>query len=368
MGARAPSVAAVGRLGGLCGCRGLLVLQLHPASPRRARRASCTCRSSCSAARPLSRRARRDRRSATCRGGFHTFRITDEAIEQRKGVALPSAAPGSARPAAGGGRGAAAAWDGSSASPRSPSRWLGGASRGSHLQFLRLADAEALRNEILALAAGFRADVAAARRVRRRSASRGNSACATRPNRSGSLPLPARRATSIAAAAERPLVAVPVPRLLVVDPVVVGNHHRRDHDASSSWRSRSSWGCWCPTSTSSAHSLAAASSACCRARRAWCRRRLRPSTAGSTSAWASRGTACASPTACWRRRKQTVPPGRVQAVHFQAVAVVASARLVASGHQRGRLPGQPAGSVDADARGNHPRGAHGAVGGHARPG
>lgn len=143
---------------------------------------------------------------------FHTFRITDEAIEQRKGVVFRQQrqarldrlqAVDVVQPLLGRLFGFA----------KITVEVAGGAKSGIALQFLRLADAEALRNEILALAAGFRAEVAA-----RHDGSESGT-------RSGSLreeleqfrlaPAPGSARTAVAAAEERPLVAVPVPRLLL---------------------------------------------------------------------------------------------------------------------------------------------------------
>jgi putative membrane protein len=143
---------------------------------------------------------------------FHTFRITDEAIEQRKGVVFRQQrqarldrlqAVDVVQPLLGRLFGFA----------KISVEVAGGAKSGIALQFLRLADAEALRNEILALAAGYRAEVAA-----RHDGSEPGT-------RSGSLreelgqfrlaPAPGSARTAVAAAEERPLVAVPVPRLLL---------------------------------------------------------------------------------------------------------------------------------------------------------
>ncbi|WP_291383003.1 PH domain-containing protein [Demequina sp.] len=143
---------------------------------------------------------------------FHTFRITDEALEQRRGVVFRQQrqarldrlqAVDVVQPLMGRLFGFA----------KITVEVAGGARSGIELQFLRLADAEALRNEILALAAGYRAEVAAGRDG------------AEPPTRSGGLraeleqfrlaPAPGSARTAVAAAEERPLVAVPVPRLLL---------------------------------------------------------------------------------------------------------------------------------------------------------
>ncbi len=142
---------------------------------------------------------------------FHTFRITDEAIEQRKGVVFRQQrqarldrlqAVDVVQPLMGRLFGFA----------KITVEVAGGAKSGIALQFLRLHDAEALRNEILALAAGYRAEVAA-----RHDGSEAG-------KRSGGLreefeqfrlaPTPGSARTAVAAAEERLLVAVPVPRLL----------------------------------------------------------------------------------------------------------------------------------------------------------
>ena len=143
---------------------------------------------------------------------FHTFRITDEAIEQRKGVVFRQQrqarldrlqAVDVVQPLLGRLFGFA----------KISVEVAGGVKSGIALQFLRLADAEALRNEILALAAGYRAEVAARHDGTESGA------------RSGSLreefehfrlaPAPGSARTAVAAAEERPLVAVPVARLLL---------------------------------------------------------------------------------------------------------------------------------------------------------
>ncbi|HZL81040.1 MAG TPA: PH domain-containing protein [Demequina sp.] len=154
---------------------------------------------------------------------FHTFRITDEAIDQRKGVVFRQQrqarldrlqAVDVVQPLMGRLFGFA----------KITVEVAGGAKSGIALQFLRLADAEALRNEILALAAGYRADVAA------RHDGAGHPDGSERPDgaesgtRSGGLreeleqftlaPAPGSARTAVAAAEERLLVAVPVPRLL----------------------------------------------------------------------------------------------------------------------------------------------------------
>lgn len=143
---------------------------------------------------------------------FHTFRITDEAIEQRKGILLRQQrqarldrlqAVDVVQPLMGRIFGFA----------KITVEVAGGARSGIALQFLRLADAEALRNEILALAAGYRAEVAA-----RHDGDESN------PRARGLraeleqfrlAPTPGSARTAVAAAEERPLVAVPVSRLLL---------------------------------------------------------------------------------------------------------------------------------------------------------
>lgn len=148
---------------------------------------------------------------------FHTFRITDEAIEQRKGMLFRQQrqarldrlqAVDVVQPVLGRVFGFA----------KITIEVAGGSKSGIQLQFLRLADAEALRNEILALAAGFRADVAASRNG---SPDAGTARGAHEFSLKSELesfklaPAPGSAHTSIAAATERPLVAVPVPRLLM---------------------------------------------------------------------------------------------------------------------------------------------------------
>jgi len=144
---------------------------------------------------------------------FHTFRITDVAVEQRKGWLFRQQrqarldrlqAVDVVQPLLGRVFGFA----------KITVEVAGGSKSGIELHFLRLADAEALRNEILALAAGFRADVTAAHlandeRVGKEFSLR-NEAESFRL-----APTPGSARTSIAAAVERPLVAVPVSRLLL---------------------------------------------------------------------------------------------------------------------------------------------------------
>jgi putative membrane protein len=143
---------------------------------------------------------------------FHTFRITDEAIEQRKGFVFRQQkqarldrlqAVDVVQPLVARVFGFA----------KISVEVAGGAQSGIALQFLRLADAEALRNEILALAAGYRAEVAA------------RHGDPDPQQREGFLreerehfrlaPAPGTARTAVAAAEERLLVAVPVPRLLL---------------------------------------------------------------------------------------------------------------------------------------------------------
>lgn len=140
---------------------------------------------------------------------FHTFRITDEAIEQRKGLLFKQQrqarlerlqAVDVVQPLLGRIFGFAAI----------TVEVAGGANSRIVLKFLRLADAEALRNEIVALAAG---EVA-----------QSSAADASAPHAQGGLrdqldafklvPQPGSARTAVAAAAERPLVAVPVKRLI----------------------------------------------------------------------------------------------------------------------------------------------------------
>ncbi len=142
---------------------------------------------------------------------FHTFRITDEAIEQRKGVVFRQQrqarldrlqAVDVVQPLVGRLFGFA----------KISVEVAGGARSGIALQFLRLSDAEALRNEILALAAGYRAEVAA----RHDDAASDSRVGGLREElkRVRLAPTPGSARTAVAAAEERPLVAVPVPRLL----------------------------------------------------------------------------------------------------------------------------------------------------------
>lgn len=144
---------------------------------------------------------------------FHTYRITDEAVEQRKGMLLRQQrqarldrlqAVDVVQPLLGRIFGFA----------KITVEVAGGSKSAIQLQYLRLADAEALRNEILALAAGYRAEVAAAR----------DGAAPPRTGERGLrsevesfrlAPAPGSARTSVAAAEERPLVSVPVSRLLM---------------------------------------------------------------------------------------------------------------------------------------------------------
>jgi putative membrane protein len=143
---------------------------------------------------------------------FHTFRITDEAIEQRKGFvfrqqrqarldrlqAVDVVQPVIAR---------------IFGFAKITVEVAGGAQSGIALQFLRLADAEALRNEILALAAGYRAEVAA--RYGDSDARRPEGGLREELEHFRLAPAPGSARTAVAAAEERLLVAVPVPRLLL---------------------------------------------------------------------------------------------------------------------------------------------------------
>ncbi|NYI40473.1 PH domain-containing protein [Demequina lutea] len=143
---------------------------------------------------------------------FHTFRITDEAVEQRKGWLFRQQrqarldrlqAVDVVQPLLGRIFGFA----------KITIEVAGGSKSGIQLHFLRLADAEALRNEILALAAGFRADVASARGSVPEHGAREFS-LRTEAESFRLAPAPGSARTSIAAAVERPLVAVPVSRLV----------------------------------------------------------------------------------------------------------------------------------------------------------
>lgn len=139
---------------------------------------------------------------------FHTYRITDEAVEQRKGLLFRQQKQ--------------ARLDRVQAVDVVQSlvgrvlgfafikvEVAGGAGSGIELKYLRLADAEALRNEVLALAAGARMparDAAAGAPVTDADAgSRGHFHLA---------PAPGSARVAVAAAPERPLLAVPIPRLL----------------------------------------------------------------------------------------------------------------------------------------------------------
>ena len=141
---------------------------------------------------------------------FHTYRITDEAIEQRKGVVFRQhlqarldriQAVDVVQPLLGRIFGFG----------KVSIEVAGGANSAIHVQYLRLADAEALRNEVLALAAGYSQQVS--ERV------------ATVPTRPFGLrdeldsfrlaPAPGSAHTAVGAAAERELVRVPIKRLLM---------------------------------------------------------------------------------------------------------------------------------------------------------
>ncbi|WP_291379907.1 PH domain-containing protein [Demequina sp.] len=142
---------------------------------------------------------------------FHTFRITDEAIEQRKGLvfrqqrqarldrlqAVDVVQPLIAR---------------IFGFAKITVEVAGGAQSGISLEYLRLADAEALRNEILSLAAGYRAEMAARHGDGDRQPHEGGLRQELEHFRLAPTPGSAR--TAVAAAEERLLVAVPVPRLL----------------------------------------------------------------------------------------------------------------------------------------------------------
>ncbi len=139
---------------------------------------------------------------------FHTYRITDEAIEQRKGVLFRQhrqarldriQAVDVVQPLLGRIFGFG----------KVSIEVAGGENSGIQLQFLRLADAEALRNEVLALAAGFKAEVAAKREGT-------NGFHLKEELESFKLaPAPGSAHTAVGAAPERRLVTVPIPRLLL---------------------------------------------------------------------------------------------------------------------------------------------------------
>lgn len=144
---------------------------------------------------------------------FHTFRITDEAVEQRKGWLFRQQrqarldrlqAVDVVQPLLGRVFGFA----------KITVEVAGGSKSGIELHFLQLADAEALRNEILALAAGFRADVAAGRPSGGERAAK-EFGLKAEADAFRLAPAPGSARTAIAAAVERPLVAVPVSRLLL---------------------------------------------------------------------------------------------------------------------------------------------------------
>ena len=147
---------------------------------------------------------------------FHTFRITDEAIEQRKGLVFKQQkqarlerlqAVDVVQPLLGRIFGFAAI----------TIEVAGGANSRITLKFLRLADAEALRNEIVALAAGEVVTSAVT------GADAGERAAAAVPvgarlksqfDSFHLAPAPGSARTAVAASVERPLVAVPVSRLV----------------------------------------------------------------------------------------------------------------------------------------------------------
>ncbi len=142
---------------------------------------------------------------------FHTYRITDEAIEQRKGLLMRQhrqarldrvQAVDVVQPLVSRIFGFA----------KLTVEVAGGEKSGIQLMYLRLADAEALRNEVLLLAAGFRAEVAA--RSSGEDAPRGEFSLRHEMEGFRLAPAPGSAHTAVAAAEERPLVAVPIPRLL----------------------------------------------------------------------------------------------------------------------------------------------------------
>lgn len=139
---------------------------------------------------------------------FHTFRITDEAIEQRKGVLFRQhrqarldrvQAVDVVQPLLGRIFGFG----------KVSIEVAGGESSSIQLQFLRLADAEALRNEVLALAAGFKSGVAGRHDASRRFDVR------EELESFRLAPAPGSARTAVGAAEERRLVTVPIPRLLL---------------------------------------------------------------------------------------------------------------------------------------------------------
>jgi len=139
---------------------------------------------------------------------FHTYRITDEAIEQRKGVLFRQhrqarldriQAVDVVQPLLGRIFGFG----------KLSIEVAGGEHSGIQLQFLRLADAEALRNEVLVLAAGIKADAAA-----RREGSHGFH-LKEELESFRLAPAPGSARTAVGAAEERRLVTVPIPRLLL---------------------------------------------------------------------------------------------------------------------------------------------------------
>ena len=139
---------------------------------------------------------------------FHTFRITDEAIEQRKGVMFRQhrqarldriQAVDVVQPLLGRIFGFG----------KLSIEVAGGENSGIQLQFLRLADAEALRNEVLALAAGIKADAAP-----RQEAPHGFHV-KDELESFRLAPAPGSARTAVGAAEERHLVTVPIPRLLL---------------------------------------------------------------------------------------------------------------------------------------------------------
>lgn len=147
---------------------------------------------------------------------FHTFRITDEAIEQRKGLVFKQQrqarlerlqAVDVVQPLLGRIFGFAAI----------TIEVAGGANSRITLKFLRLADAEALRNEIVALAAG---EVTTSAANAPDPAVEGDAAPHLGARLRGQFdsyqlaPAPGSARTAVAASVERPLVAVPIARLV----------------------------------------------------------------------------------------------------------------------------------------------------------
>ncbi len=145
---------------------------------------------------------------------FHTFRLTDTAIEERKGLLFRQSkqarldrvqAVDVVQPLVSRLVGLA----------QLTVEVAGGSGSGIKLQYLRLAHAEALRNELLALAAGIRIERAATRA----DAAEGDAADAPRRHgvdaRLSLAPAPGSARTAVAAAVERPLVNVPNQRTIV---------------------------------------------------------------------------------------------------------------------------------------------------------